>query len=263
MQPTTSDLQQDYLDRFFPHYQAGYQAVGEGSVSYLYAPHAIDRILTLKPDARFIAMLRNPIEMIYSFHYRMLFTMDEDVRDFSRAWALQEARAGGKEIPRRCREPKLLQYAEVGKLGAQVERFMAKVREENRMIILFDDFVADTAAVYRKALAFLKVTDDGRRDFPPKMVSKTYRISWLQRWLYRPPKPVMGVFEASKRKQDARGREQSGGVMGLRKRLVRFNTIKRKPAPLDASMREMLRETFADDTARLGTLIERDLSHWR
>jgi hypothetical protein len=51
--------------------------------------------------------------------------------------------------------------------------------------------------------------------------------------------------------------------MGLRKRLVRFNTIKRKPAPLTASMREMLRETFADDTARLGTLIERDLSHWR
>jgi hypothetical protein len=256
-------LQRDYLERFFAHYQAGYEAVGEGSVSYLYAPHAIDRILALNPDAKFIAMLRNPIDMIYSFHYRMLFTMDEDVRDFSRAWALQEARARGRSIPRRCRDPRLLQYAAVGKLGAQVARFMAKVRENRRMIILFDDFLADTCAAYRNALSFLGVSDDGRREFPPKMVSKTYRFAWLQRWLYRPPKPLMDALAASKRRQAVGGSEKPSGVMGLRKRLVRFNTIKQKPAPLEASMREMLRETFAEDIARLGSLIGRDLHHWR
>jgi hypothetical protein len=260
---TLSDVQTQYLERFFPHCQAGCEAVGEGSVSYLYSPHAIDSILKLNPDAKFIAMLRNPVQMIHSFHYRMLFTMDEDVRDFSRAWALQEKRSRGEEIPKGCREPLLLQYAEVGKLGAQVERFFQKVSEKNRMVIVFDDFSADTAAIYRKALAFINVSDDGRRSFPPKMVSKSYRFSWLQRWLYRPPKPVMDLLEASKKKQGKTGGEKASGVMGLRKRLVRFNVIKRKPAPLDGRMREVLRETFASDIERLGRLVGRDLSHWR
>jgi len=260
---TPSNLQRHYLERFFPHCHEGYEAVGEGSVSYLYAPRAIDRILALNPNAKFIAMLRNPVEMIHSFHSRMVYTMDEDVREFSRAWALQTRRARGEAIPRHCREPKLLQYARVGKLGEQVERFLSKVREENRIIILFDDVLADTGSVYRNVLAFIDVTDDGRRKFPPKMVSKTYRFSWLQRWLYRPPKRMTGVLEASKGKVKNAGGKKTVDVAGLRKRLVRFNTIKQKPAPLDTTIREVLRETFADDTARLGRLIGRDLSHWR
>ena len=260
---TLADVQTQYLERFFSHCPAGGRAVGEGSVSYLYSPHAVDSILKLNPDAKFIAMLRNPVQMIPSFHYRLLFTMDEDVRDFSRAWALQEKRSRGEAIPRRCREPRMLQYAEVGKLGAQVERFFRKVCEQNRMVIVFDDFLADTAAVYRKVLAFIHVADDGRQSFPPKMVSKSYRFSWLQRWLYRPPKPVMDVLEASKKKQEKTGEKKTFGVMSLRKRLVRFNTVKRKPAPLDDHMREILRETFAGDIERLGRLIGRDLSHWK
>lgn len=260
---TLPEVQTQYLERFFSHCQEGCEAVGEGSVSYLYSPHAIDSILKLNPDAKFIAMLRNPVQMIHSFHYRMLFTMDEEVRDFSRAWALQEKRARGEGIPRRCREPMLLQYAAVGKLAAQVERFFQKVNEKNRMVIVFDDFLGDTAAVYRKVLAFINVTDDGRRSFPPKMVSKTYRFSWLQRWLYRPPKSVMDALEASRKKLEKTGEKKEPRAISLRKRLVRFNVIKKKPAPLDARMRDILRETFASDTERLGKLIGRDLSHWK
>lgn len=260
---TLSEVQTQYLERFFPHCSSGCQTIGEGSVSYLYSPHAVDSILKLNPDAKFIAMLRNPVQMVPSFHYRLLFTMDENVHEFSRAWALQEKRSRGEGIPRLCRDPRMLQYAEAGKLGAQIERFFEKVRERNRMVIVFDDFIADTAAVYRKVLDFINVADDGRRTFPPKMVSKSYRFSWLQRWLYRPPKPLMDILETSKKKQEKTGKAKTSGAMGLRKRLVRFNTIKRKPSPIEDRMKEVLRETFAHDIERLEKLVGRDLSHWR
>ena len=65
--------------------------MGEGSVTYLYFPHVIDRILELNPIARFIVMLRNPMQMVPSFHARMLYLLEEDTEDFAEAWRLQEA----------------------------------------------------------------------------------------------------------------------------------------------------------------------------
>ncbi len=93
-----ADLHSDYLELFFPHCSGDYQATGEGSVSYLYYPEAIRRIQQLNPQARFIVMARNPVDMIHSYHARLLAILDEDVEDFATAWGLQEARARGEQL---------------------------------------------------------------------------------------------------------------------------------------------------------------------
>ncbi len=54
---SSSNVETEYLRSFFPHYQERYKAIGEGSVSYLYSPQAIDLILKFNPDARFIFTL--------------------------------------------------------------------------------------------------------------------------------------------------------------------------------------------------------------
>jgi len=259
---TPADIQAQYLARFFRHYHTGYRAVGEGSVSYLYSPQAVDLILKCNPAAKFLAMVRNPIDMIHSYHYRMLFTLDEDIADFSQAWALQNARSRGEKIPRRCRDPHLLQYAEIGKLAAQIERLFQKVTANHHMVIVFDDFVKDTLSSYRDALAFINVEDDGRTSFPPKMVSKSYRIRWLQQLCYRPPRRVMELIEVSESRQRTTPGKKKPFVRRLRKRLTRFNTIRKKPPPLDDRMRAILRDTFSCDIKRLETLLGRDLGHW-
>ena len=43
-------------------------AVGEATVWYLSSPEAIDRILKYNSDARFIVMVRNPLEMAPALH---------------------------------------------------------------------------------------------------------------------------------------------------------------------------------------------------
>jgi hypothetical protein len=119
--PTEVELARDYLERCFGHCTPAHRAIGEGSVSYLYLPAAIERIRRINPEARFIALVRNPLTMLPSYHLRMRFLLQEDEPDFARAWALEPARARGENVPRHCLDPRLLLYSKVAQLGAQVQ----------------------------------------------------------------------------------------------------------------------------------------------
>ena len=108
-------LERDYFGVFFRECRDPAAMLGEGSVSYIYSDPAIEAIERHLPQARYIAMLRNPLEMIPSYHSRLVYILDEDEPDLARAWALQEARAEGRHIPRRCRDWRMLQYRLVGR----------------------------------------------------------------------------------------------------------------------------------------------------
>jgi hypothetical protein len=257
-----AEINKDYLELFFPHCSETYQALGEGSVSYLYYPQAIKRIQQLNPQARFIVMARNPIDMIHSYHARLLAILDEDVEDFATAWGLQEARARGEHLPAHCRTPYLLQYAQIGRIGAHVEQLFQTAGREHCHVVLFDDFVSDTLASYRRVLDFIEVDYDGRTDFPPAEVSKYYRYRWLHLLLKRPPMRVVKYSLNIEQRARRKGRKKSR-VKRIRKWLLGKNTVIRKRPPLEPAMRSLMRETFAADIEMLGRLLDRDLSHWR
>jgi len=256
---TPAQLERDYLKRFFPHFHQGHQLVGEGSVSYLYAPEALERILRVNPEARMLVLLRNPIHMLPSYHLRMLYILAEDVEDFPTAWALQGARARGEHIPRTCPDPRLLLYHDVVRFGAQVERLYRLVGRERSLVLLFEDLAADPLRVYRQTLDFLGVAYDGRTAFPRKLPSRRYRYRLLQRLLYSPPKPARAALE---RAQLRAKQHKRPGRKSLLKRLARWNTLDARPATLTPAFRAQLRSSLADDIERLGALLGRDLSHW-
>ena len=84
--PTADELKRDYLDRCYGHCTPKNRALGEGSVSYLLAPGAIENILHFNPKAKFIVQVRNPLKMLPSYHLRMQFLLQEDQTDFATAW---------------------------------------------------------------------------------------------------------------------------------------------------------------------------------
>lgn len=254
------DLETAYLSRHFAHHHAGHRAIGEGSVSYLYSPHAIERILAVNPDARFIAMLRNPLEMLPSYHLRMLFILCEDVEDFAAAWRLQDARARGEHVPRHCIDARLLLYREVARYGVQIERLYRVAGRERCHVVVFDDLARDPAAVYREVLKFIGVDDDGRTMFKRRFPSRIYRSRWLQELLYSVRSRRAHAVDTLQR--TARVKKGPGRRKSLVKRLARWNRIERRPAPLDAEMTATLRATLADDVATLSGLLGRDLRHW-
>jgi hypothetical protein len=263
-----ADLRRTYLETFFLHRAPQHLLLGEGSVSTLYSDDAIRRALALDPDARFLAMVRNPMELLPSYHQRLLYVLDEDERDFATAWRLQAARARGERVPRRCRDPRVLQYAEIARLGERIERLFELAGRERCLVIVYDDFRSETAKVYEQVLSFLGLEHDGRTIFPRRLESRTFRSLALQRLLMRPPLPLAkAVLRAKVRKEKAKTspgpRKKKPWLKRARSRLLAWNSVPSPPAPLPPALREELRESCAADLARLGRLLGRDLSHWR
>lgn len=261
-------LANQYLARYFPHREAG-RMLAEGSVSYLYAPHQMGPILRAWPDAKFIIAVRDPLEMLPSLHLRLLYTGDETVTDFERAWALMPERRQGRSVPRSCIEPRLLQYQEAGRLGAHVEAFFRAVGRERCFVVVFDDLAADPAAVYDRLLAFLELPPHPREDFAPRRAARGYKLAWLQRLLKRPPKVTRQVLAGDHFRQRVRSLEGPRtdpaavrAILAGRKALLRWNHAPAAAAALSPQMRMQIRAALADEVERLSDLLGRDLGHW-
>jgi len=257
--PEDCDLartQMEYIRTCFrqDHLSRGWLA--EGSPSYLYVPHAIRIIDRIFPAARFLVMVRNPLEMVPSYHARLLFTMDEDVADFETAWQLQEPRAKGQSIPAKCRDWRMLQYAEIGRLGARLTELIQIVGRDRVKAIVFDDFTSAPLAVYREVLDFLGLEHDERSEIARMNGTKAYRSRLIQRLLMRPPRVARLIIPRTV------GPSQPNFAGRLVKRLRRANIVRTHWRPVGAAMRQELVSWFRDDVDLLGRILDRDLRQW-
>lgn len=225
-----------------------YRAVGEGTVWYLYSQQAVPNILEFNPEALFLIMVRNPVELAHSLHAQLLYGGDEDVEDFELAWRLQEQRRRGYETPTYCRDPKALLYGEVAKLGKQLERLYERVARERTHVILYDDFRQDTLQVYRRVLEFLGLPDDGRVSFPVVNPSKV---------VHR--RRVAGIVRFGAAVKRSLGIRRSFGVW----RAVSSLVSRTQPRThLNSEFRAELIEYFREDVEKLSRLVGLDLTAW-
>ncbi|PWG61356.1 sulfotransferase [Spiribacter halobius] len=245
--PGTATLA-DY-ESLFADADERHRAVGEGSTHYLYSRVAVDNILDYQPDARFIVCLRNPMEMAPALHDECLRQGWETVRGFERAWRLQERRRAGRRVPFTARgDPERLLYGPYCRLGEQLERLYGRVERERVLPILVDDLREDPGREYRRVLAFLGAGDDGRDAFPAVNTAPQTRSVALSL-----------LIRGTSLLRDRLWLPKDWGLAAAMRRL---NTRPARRAPLDTAMRDELRDYFADDVERLGTLLDRDLSGW-
>jgi hypothetical protein len=235
--------------RLFSQAPPGASAIGEASPLYLYSDRAVPRIERELPGARYIVMLRNPVDMAPALHEQHLFSGYENTSKFADAWALEAERKSGRHLPPQT-EPKLLYYRDICRVGAQYQRFCGTVAAERRLLIFFDDFRSDPRAVWQKVQAFLGLDDDGRTEFPTVNAAKKRKSLALQRI-------KKGISTARRR---IGLKSLNSGVL---KSIERWNVTERRRAPLDPELREELLFEFAEDIALLERETGRDLAHWR
>ena len=183
-------------------------------------------------------MLRNPLRMAPSLHEQTIFDGDEDEKDFARAWRLQGERLYGAGLPKHCRDPQLLQYGALCKLGKQLERLYRLVPREQVHVIHLEDMQADPGREYRGLLDFLGLDDDGRREFPVKNFAKTRRLPWLINAERRTNRFLHGVGLPHIR-------------LGFTSQLNKHLQKERNRPPLTPDMVDELEAYFAEDKALL------------
>jgi len=135
-------------------------AVGEASTSYLHSREAVKNILAFNSSAKFIEMLRNPLDMALSWHSEMLWSQSEFITSFEEAWRVQDKRKEGQE--EFCRNlPGIfrLQYESICKLGEQVNRLLQTVDRASVLFVVMDDLNFQSSArisagtkIYRRTL---------------------------------------------------------------------------------------------------------------
>jgi len=242
-----------YLSLFDDCYK--YSAYGEASVYYLYSSVAIKKIIEFNPEAKIIAMLRNPVDLAYSLHSQFLHSRSESIKNFEKAWHSQAARKELKNISRLCLEPKLLQYAQIARLGEQIDRLLSIVPVVQTKIIFFEDFFRSTRDIYEEVLAFLGIQSDGRHEFPKINVNRSHKIGIIGTLTERTPKSVEKITAVIKKRTKIR-------KFGLLDKIKVLNTVTKPRLALSPELRREMIEEFREDIMLLSHLTNKDLSDW-
>jgi len=243
----------DYLNLFS---DAGEDQIsGEASVMYLQSEKAVKRVLEFNPNAKIIVMVRNPIETSVSMHLQNIKARHEDEDDFLTAWNLQDERAQGGSISKKCGDPDMLQYKTLYALGDQLERVMNIVPAGQLKIILFDDFKADTKKIYEETIEFLGLSNNAQSEFKVVNATTSLMSPLLEKRLAKIRTSKVPVI---------------GPLLYLLTRLniyyvrpvLRPNYVPPAKAKPNSEVYDMLSYEFEEQINKIATLLNRDLSHW-
>ncbi|MGB3633068.1 MAG: sulfotransferase domain-containing protein [Rubrobacteraceae bacterium] len=227
--------------------------VGEASVWYLYSNRAAQEIKRFNPHSRIIAMLRDPVEMMYSLHSHWFYSGNEDIASFAEALEAEEERKQGLRISERTTFAEGLFYRDAASYAKQLQRYYETFEKENIHVVIYDDLKHDTPGVYEKVLGFLGVDTDFRPEFRTINANKMVRNTTLHEFANRPPQAARNLVRSFAPLTVRRG---------LGRILKRYNTKPGTRATMDISLERRLRDEFTEEIERLGALLNRDLIAW-
>lgn len=229
------------------------QRIGEASAWYLYSTSAAREIKAFSPEARIIAMVRNPIDVMYAEHSQLIFNVEEDILDFAEALEAEPARRRGERMPPGPLRPETLYYRHSVRFAEQLERYFEAFGRERVHVIVFDDFRDDTGGTYREVLEFLDVDPTFTPRFEVRNPNKRVRSRFLQRLIYQPPGPVLRAVPKLRR---------FPVVRRAREAMLHLNSAAARRPEMDPQLRARLSTELAPEVEALGRLISRDLSAW-
>jgi hypothetical protein len=244
----------DYLSRF-----AGARAdqrVGEASSSYLWSTVAPARIAAMRPDARIIAVFREPASFLRSLHLQLLSAHEETEKSFRKAIELESDRREDRHLPKYAYWPQTLIYTDRVHYVEQLRRFHAVFPQEQLLVLIYDDFRADNEAIMHRLMRFLDIDEA----HPIKLVEANPTVGVRSVWLDEFRRSLRAGNGAGLRALREVGKALTSNRMrtSLYYPLVR-RTVYTKPPPLDAEFMLELRRRFKPEVRALSEYLDRDL----
>jgi hypothetical protein len=155
----------------FPNSLRARGLVGEASPSYLFHPLAPERAAALVPEAKLIALVRNPVDRAYS-HYQHEVALGREPLSFEDALAAEDERLRGEEERLRA-DPAYFSHAwwnytyrSRGLYADQLERWLAAFPREQLLILPSEDLGSNPDAAYARVLEFLGASPHRLGSYP-------------------------------------------------------------------------------------------------
>lgn len=235
----------DYLKKCFYHCQKE-DVLIDGSIKSLQADGAIKRILDFNPDARFLIMLRNPIDAAYSLYSMYKSRLKEDARSFKMAWYRdlgKKERINGR-MPNK--ENGLLNYKETFLYGQQIEKLFSMVSKNQVKIVLFRNFKNDPKRAYLRFIDYLNISQEINTHFPE--INQDNRSK---------SKIVKKALDALSDLKKALGVPRFHS--GVFSKVYSLNSRRHNREPLSDNFRDELKQHFADNAEKLKELTGIDI----
>lgn len=134
--------------------------VGEATPYYLHAPLAAERAFAAAPNAKIIALLRDPVDRAFS-HWTERTRNEIETLSFEDALAAEPERLAGEE-ERMLNDPTYVSFAhqhfsyiDQGRYARGLKRWLAAYPADQVRVIRSEDMYADPATVFGETLDFL------------------------------------------------------------------------------------------------------------
>ena len=251
------ETMEEYL-RMFEEAEDRHLVIGEGSTNYIYSSCAIRAILDFNPKAKFVLMLRNPVDMVASLHKYLCYKQSETELSIEVAWDLPALKA---RVPNffgsgNVKAPGHINYRECAKFGALTQHFIDAIPREQRLVLFFEDFVADTDSVFTDVCRFAGIDESYRPKFTPRNQSRENVSPHLTRFFMYPPFPLNVVKRGVKSILNRTGLTNDGNFYKLLS-----SKTPRKNLPKD--FRHRVLSHYEEDIQLLESLVGRNLESWR
>jgi hypothetical protein len=232
------------------------QTVGDATAYYLWSKTAAANIAQVNPEARIVAILREPASFLHSLHLQLLEAYTEVEPDLARAMDLESERSEGRSVPRYTYFPQMLLYSEFVRYREQLQRFYAAFAPEQVKVLIYDDFRADNEGTVREVLRFLGVEGShpvATVEANPTVRPRSQRANELVHAVSVGRGPLSHLVKGAIK-----------SVTPQRARRRALSTLKRQalfapPRPSDENVMRRLRIRYRDEVLAASELLGRDL----
>jgi hypothetical protein len=233
------------------------QRIGEASSAYLLSHTAAERIAEVRPDARIVAILREPASFLRSLHLQLLRTHVESQKDLGRAIGLEHARRQGRRVPRRSHRPQLLMYSEHVRYVEQLRRYHDVFAPEQVLVLVYDDFRADNEGTVRRVRRFLGVEEGAPVEVtdanPTNVRMRSQQMDELLNVV------SVGRGPISRALKTALKTVMPGGLRSRAMDATQRHLVMGAPRPPDEQLMLQLRRRFKGEVQAAGEYLDRDL----
>lgn len=205
-----------------------HKILGEAS-HYFWSKTASEQIKKFNPDAKIIILLRNPVDVIFSYYKSATISKDKDIEQ-----AMNEDTRGAIELR------KNISYVE------NLKRFFKVFGRENVHIINFDAMLNDLENEYLDVCNFLNIRTDYMPTFERHNLQRELKNKWFLFLLEKCPTGLKLFVKSIMPK---------GRVKAVRGDIIKFTTKKAITITMPPEIRRRLTEKFKNEIKETERLV--------